>query len=89
MNLMILTGRKKGVIYDVSSASIETKDRIAHILGRKLSRLELFSANTFIYHRRLDSFVWFLSHYKGLYGINSSDYYIMTFDDRECLGEIE
>ena len=89
MNLMILTGRKKGIVYDVSSASIETKDKIARILGRKLSRLALFSANTFIYHGWLDSFDWFLSHYKGIYGINSSDYYIMVFDDRECLGEIE
>lgn len=89
MNLMILTGRKKGIVYDVSSASIETKDKIAHIHGRKLPILTLFAANTFIYHGWLDSFDWFLSHYKGFCGINSSDYYIMSFNDREWLGEIK
>lgn len=86
---MILTGRKKGIVYDVSSASIETKDKIARIHGRKLPILTLFATNTFIYHGRLNSFDWYLSSYKDLYCITSSDYYIMSFNDREWLGEIK
>lgn len=89
MSLMIWTGRKKGIIYDVSSASIETKDKIARIYGRKLPLFTLFATNTFIYREWLDSLDWYLSSYKDIYCITSSDYYIMVFDDRECLGEIE
>lgn len=89
MNLMIWTGRKKGIVYDVSSASIETKDKIACIYGRKLPLITLEIVSTFIYRDTLGSFDWYLSPYKDIYCITSSDYFIMTYNDRECLGEIK
>ena len=89
MSLMIWTGKKKGIIYDVSSASIETKDKIARIYGRKLPLLTLEIVSTFIYCEIWGSFDWYLSPYKNIYGITSSDYFIMTYNDRECLGEIK
>lgn len=86
---MIWTGKKKGIIYDVSSASIETKDKIARIHGRSIPYITLELVNTFIYREWLGSLDWFLSPYKDIYCITPSDYFIMAFDDRECLGEIE
>ena len=88
MSLMILTGRKKGIIYDVSSASIETKDKIARIYGRRIPLITLEIVNTFIYREWLDSLDWYLSSYKDIYCITPSDYFIMTYNDREYLGEI-
>lgn len=88
MSLMIWTGRKKGIIYDVSSASIETKDKIARIYGRKIPLITLFATNTFIYREWIGSLDWFLSPYKDIYCITPSDYFIMTYNDREYLGEI-
>lgn len=86
---MTLTGRKNSIIFDVSSASVETKNKIVHVHGRFFPFITLEIANTFVYRAQLDSLDWCMSHYKDIFAINPSDYYIMTYNDREWLGEIK